>query len=367
MGCLELNATPNHPIYIVTGSKDRKIQFSNPIWKTINELRIKKYQKEGEYILIPKLIGNIKNKIYDLNNWMNNTSQNHHKWRKTKNLPIQIKLDKTLAWILGLYVAEGSNTKRELNFSLGRKEKLLKKKLKRKLLKIGFYSNKREMDIGLCDVIRVYSTPLSNLFEDLCGKLARYKKIPNDILFNKDLNILKSFLNGYILGDGYCRYQTNNLKISATTVSKQLALQLQLLLARLNLFGKIHIGKERIGHINGRKIIGTKKYIINYIPKTKYHTSFKIFDDFIATPIKEITKEFYNGLVYNFETEDQTYLVSNMITHNCARLQSFPDDFIFFGSLSSQYKLVGNAVPVLMAYHLALAIKKRFKYDRGLL
>lgn len=42
-----------------------------------------------------------------------------------------------------------------------------------------------------------------------------------------------------------------------------------------------------------------------------------------------------------------------------ARLQSFPDDFIFFESLSSQYKMIGNAIPPLMSYSLARAIKKR--------
>jgi len=39
-----------------------------------------------------------------------------------------------------------------------------------------------------------------------------------------------------------------------------------------------------------------------------------------------------------------------------ARLQSFPDDFEFLGTMGDQYKMIGNAVPPLFAKKVALAI-----------
>lgn len=41
-----------------------------------------------------------------------------------------------------------------------------------------------------------------------------------------------------------------------------------------------------------------------------------------------------------------------------ARIQSFPDSWEFTGSLSSQYKQIGNAVPVNLAYHLGCAVRR---------
>lgn len=41
-----------------------------------------------------------------------------------------------------------------------------------------------------------------------------------------------------------------------------------------------------------------------------------------------------------------------------ARCQSFPDDWVFCGSIGQQYKQVGNAVPVNLAYEVGLKIKE---------
>ena len=50
----------------------------------------------------------------------------------------------------------------------------------------------------------------------------------------------------------------------------------------------------------------------------------------------------------------------------CARIQTFPDDYNFIQegkngyknvSASDAYKLIGNAVPPLMAFHIAMRIQ----------
>lgn len=44
----------------------------------------------------------------------------------------------------------------------------------------------------------------------------------------------------------------------------------------------------------------------------------------------------------------------------CARVQSFPDDFIFCGSNGACFAQIGNAVPPLMSFFIANEFRKAF-------
>lgn len=58
------------------------------------------------------------------------------------------------------------------------------------------------------------------------------------------------------------------------------------------------------------------------------------------------------------------FIPRTISVRECARLQSFPDWYVFTGATARQFTQVGNAVPPLLAYKLALEIRKAIELDK---
>ena len=68
------------------------------------------------------------------------------------------------------------------------------------------------------------------------------------------------------------------------------------------------------------------------------------------TVVSHLAKD---GYMYIHPTQNRTISV-----REAARLQSFPDWFVFYGSRSAQFKQIGNAVPPILATAIAKHLKK---------
>jgi DNA-cytosine methyltransferase len=153
------------------------------------------------------------------------------------------------------------------------------------------------------------------LYFEQFGKGAANKHLTSDIIdLPKDK--LKSFLDGYIDSDG-C-YIQGLYKI--TSVSRELIYGVGQCVAKAynRPFSVYFIQRPKKHMIEGRIVNQRDTYQITF--KLDTNTQDKAFyeDGYIWSPVNDVQKYDYDGLVYNLEVEeDNSYVVQNIIVHNC--------------------------------------------------
>lgn len=72
----------------------------------------------------------------------------------------------------------------------------------------------------------------------------------------------------------------------------------------------------------------------------------------VDAPSPTIRSEHHGNIEYHYSLDRR------LSAREAARLQSFPDDFVFTASTSDAYKLIGNAVPPVLAHRIAKKVQE---------
>lgn len=174
------------------------------------------------------------------------------------------------------------------------------------------------------------SVVLKRFLRDNIGTYSFNKHIPNWLMQHPDVRIVKAYLQGLFGGDGWLNKNRSGNSIGFCTTSKSLVVQLQMLLTRIGVFGRIYAREGGICTLSGNP--AKKQYILycqekimfdilgfayKKIRPTKCYVD---FDENFAVKVTGVEKKDYDGEVFNLSTETQTYLANNVVVHNCGLL-----------------------------------------------
>jgi NADH-quinone oxidoreductase B subunit len=329
-GMLPLLATPEHPILTVERrlSSGKGLYFSARRWKRASDLvSSPPVKKEGkrlyptgshDCLLIPRPNGFIDSSSIPLGAYATRRGLNVVRGRG-RSPPLEFPLTPDTAWLLGVFVAEGWETVgHDVCFSLNREKADLASRIRKLVRSLGYTPQTERGETAT--MVRFSSAIMARALHDWCGHLAENKKVPDFILYHTDLELLRSFLRGYLEGDGATIIDERGPEFArADTTSKTLALQLQLAYARLGVFARINNKAEGgPSKILDRAVLTKDSYTISVLTSARKTTDFQMTPEFIAVPIRKVELVDYSGHVNNLETGDNTYLVSNAVVHNCS-------------------------------------------------
>lgn len=373
VGGTKISCTPNHPILAIIRNAKEKPDFNSATWiraeklnkhnlvfvplpenrfgteiSFINLLNYSEKEKEAydfyQYVISKKdSISNVSEIVPSRNRSKYNKALNYiRKDIKPKNLtggPLELTIDEDVAWLLGLYLAEGSVCNRhgdnQITFSIGDELNQFSE-IVRILNKVGFkvwtrkHNNQKGFQINTS--FKLMAEFLKKEFYISAPYECFNKKIP-DFVFGWKENLVDSFIKGFSSGDAHINTESG---LFTTNLSSRQAIDdLRLLLLMRGVYARYRTSTQTDSNINNRAIKGTQFWQLNItglsFRKFAQITNLKIKDNIAYysrifhtqdgwyVPISDISLEKFNGEVFNLEVRnDHSYLVDGFLSfHNC--------------------------------------------------
>ncbi len=229
------------------------------------------------------------------------------------------EFSKDVMRLMGYYLSEGYVLQGSvINFAFNKNEiEYIKevKLLSQKIIGKEGSERTRKNVTELC----ICSTKFAKFLLKHCGKYAKQKKLSEEILvlpFEKQWEMIKTYINGD--GNIYRRRFKDSVTYRVDTASRELAIQIQEILARGNIFAPIKKAELPSTYIEGRKLLPHTMFNISF-KLDKKHKFVKENEEYFFVPIKRLENKPFEGKVYNVEVEGKhnSYLVKGFVVHNC--------------------------------------------------
>ena len=266
-----------------------------------------------------------------------------------------LALNGDLAWVMGLYVAEGSWKTADGNdgiqYSLGSHEIELGEHLAILFSSLG-YSPSIDFD-GSRQRVSVRSPIIAKAFGEWFGRSAHTKRVPDWLLRTDNKEVFAFFLAGYLEGDGCVAPSSSGdtVRNCGFTVSEVLAKQIQLMAFTWGVPFGISKSKRPERIIDGKVLppeVGYQLQSDSWQANELFAqaTSRRIANHFydsgpsIYLPLMTVTRSQYCGKVHNIETIDHTYVAGNIVVHNCDMAANGPQSNPRVGYQEEGHKII---------------------------
>lgn len=356
-----ISVTEDHPFWINNKFNPISVNTKNlelPLLKELSGLShidISKYVKSGitfdNYVRSKYPNQKMSQSTIDNILTKNNDGYNPHKISKEENLPISnvynvvknnnrktkgslnrfIDLDYNFGLIVGYYASEGSRGSGGLStgFALGKHETKYINQLISAIKTVFDIDPKVYINKNVANVF-VNSRIFGELISYICEGNACTKSINPDFLYSNS-EFLRGFIEGIINGDG-CIHK--NIVISIQLTSRLLISQLKIALSYFGIFAsyldcywrdsRAIIYNKEVNQSSAYRLDIRGEYFDKYMnliynrPVGNRSSKTRLNDNKFILSVKSITKETYDGLVYNLEIKDDySFCFSNSASHNC--------------------------------------------------
>lgn len=342
LACLRDNVrlTGDHVVYVVGGSPLYKYQYkylSRKYNKYHKYNRSKRLARMWRYTPIEKvqarelrkgmtLLYPVDSTVVELNN-LDLSDYISKKWPPHGTKPtfpnLNILVDDNLLKLVGYYVAEGSNHRAYIRFSLGNHEEAFAKEIVEIVSNIfnidAKIHRRRRGKTGI--EVTACNSVLANMFENLCGKGAQNKHIP--FIFQQ-LTLTKQevLLNAIFKGDGYERLANKaiTLRREISTVSRVLAEQLTDILLRLGYYPSRSVQKAKTDRhgVRHKEAFTVGWSVDPHASRYKHIYKDREGNKYWLLPIAHKSTSNFEGEVYNLRVRNENSYVANTFSvANC--------------------------------------------------